>query len=87
MGIQVTISASQIDAQRLGYHSISLTNFAIGNTAEPSIAAGSKVEVSGALYMFAADEAGTGWAGLSASAIAYIKLVPVGAALSWVSIA
>jgi hypothetical protein len=82
VGIQVTIAASQIDKARLGYNGISLTNAAIGNTAEPSIAAGSKVEIGGALYEFTGDETCTGWAGLSASAISYILLTPSGASVA-----
>jgi hypothetical protein len=84
MGQQVTIAASQVDKERLGYNGISLTHSAIGDTAEPNIAAGSKVEVGGALYEFTIDEAGTGWAGLTASAIAYIRVVPAGASISWI---
>jgi len=81
MGVQVTIAANQIDKERLGYHAISLTHFI--DTAEPSIAAGSKVEIGGALYEFVADETGTGWAGLGASSVAYILITPAGAACSW----
>jgi hypothetical protein len=82
MGVQVTISASQIDKERLGYQAISLTHYS--DTAEPSIAAGSKVEVGGALYEFTIDEAGTGWAGVAISTQAYMSLVPLGASISWV---
>ena len=81
MGAQVTIAANCIDKQRLGYQAISLTHFT--DTSEPSIAAGSKVEVGGALYEFAADETGTGWAGIGASNTVYLYLVPAGAAISW----
>lgn len=81
MGIQVTVSASQIDKERLGYCAISLTNFT--DTAEPSIAAGSKVEIGGALYEFTADETGTGFAGIGASNNVYLLLTPAGASVSW----
>jgi hypothetical protein len=81
MGQQVTISASQIDKQRLGYQAISLTHFI--DTAEPSIAAGSKIEVGGALYEFTVDEAGTGWGGIGVSNYVYFLLTPAGAAVAW----
>jgi hypothetical protein len=80
VGTQVTIAASQVDKERLGYQAISLTHFA--DTSEPSIAAGSKVEIGGALYEFTGDETCTGWAGLSASAIAYVLLTPSGASVA-----
>jgi hypothetical protein len=79
--IQVTIAASQIDKARLGLNAISLTNFF--TTSEPSVAAGSKVECGGALYEATADETATGWAGLTASAIAYLLLTPSGATASF----
>jgi hypothetical protein len=81
MGVQVSIAASCIEKERLGYQAISLTHFT--DTAEPSIAAGSKVEIGGALYEFTADETGTGWGGIGASNIVYIRLVPSGASISW----
>lgn len=81
MGTQVTIAASQVDKERLGYCAISLTHF--DDTSEPSIAAGSKVEVGGALYEFTADETGTGWGGIGASNNAYFLLTPAGASISW----
>ena len=81
MGVQVTIAANAIDKGRLGYQSISLTHF--NETAEPSISAGSKVEVGGALYEFTADETGASWAGIGNSNNVYIYLVPSGASISW----
>jgi hypothetical protein len=81
MGIQVTISANQIDKERLGYQAISLS--AMFTSGEPSILAGSKVEVGGALYEFTADEAGTGWAGITSSTYGYMQLVPSGATIAW----
>lgn len=83
MGIQVTVLANQIQKQALGYQAISLTHFAPSDTAEPSIVAGSKAEVGGALYEFTGDEAGTGWAGVGVSNTAYLYLVPAGASISW----
>ncbi len=71
---QVTTRDTQLEKQRIAKNQISLTNFA--NTSEPAIAAGSVVEVGGALYVFSSDEAITGWSGVSNDTDAYIKLVP-----------
>ena len=60
-----------VDAQRLGYHGVSLTNF--DNTSKPAIAEGSKIEINGALYKFDAEEA---IGGAPADGIIYIKLTP-----------
>ena len=81
MGIQVTVAAVCVDKQRLGYQAISLSHFL--DTSEPSILAGSKVEVGGALYEFTVDETGTGWAGLATSSTIYLYLVPNGASIAW----
>jgi hypothetical protein len=81
MGVLVDIVASQIGKQRIGYSAISITH--PFDTSEPSIRAGSKVEVSSALYEFTADEAGTGWAGIADNTVAYMSLIPVGSAMSW----
>jgi hypothetical protein len=80
-GAQVTVSANQIDKQRLGYQAISLTNFAL--TTEPQIAAGSKIEIGGALFEFTALESGTGWAGIANSSQVYFKLTVSGATVTW----
>ncbi|HXK36583.1 MAG TPA: hypothetical protein VJ553_03300 [Candidatus Paceibacterota bacterium] len=79
-GAQVTIAAAQVDAQRLGFQSISLTEFA--STAECQISAGSKVEIQGALYQFPADESITGWGGIGASNAVYILLTTAGASVT-----
>ena len=50
-GSQVEIAITQIEKQRQGYQGISLTNF--DNDNEPQIAAGSVVEIGGALFHFA----------------------------------
>jgi len=81
MGSQVTIVASQIDKQRLGYQAVSLTNFAA--TTEPQMVAGSKIEVGGALYEITSDESGTGWGGIGSSNDVYFYLVPSGSSSSW----
>jgi len=59
---QVTVYATQIAKQRLGYQAISLTNY--NNDLEPQIAAGSKVEIGSALFEAAANESISGWAGI-----------------------
>ena len=71
---QVTTRDTQLEKQRIAKNQISLTNF--GNTSEPAIAAGSVVEIGGALFVFSSDEAITGWGGVSNDTDAYIKLVP-----------
>lgn len=81
MGVQVTIVASQIDKQRLGYQAISLTNFTSGS--EPQVVAGSKIEDGGALYEFTSDESGTGWGGIGSSNDVYFYLVPSGSSSTW----
>ncbi len=75
---QVTTAANQIDKERIGYQAISLTNFA-SNTLEPQIAAGSKIEIGGALFEAAAAESGTGWAGIANSNQVYFYLTVTGA--------
>ncbi len=64
-----------LDKQRVTYQGLSLTNY--DNTSLPAIAAGSLVEVAGALFKFTSEEAITAWAGVGVGA-AYIKLVPAG---------
>jgi len=74
---QVTVYANQIAKQRLGYQAISLTNY--DNDNEPQIAAGSKVEIGGALFEAVSNENISGWAGISNSSDVYIKLIVSGA--------
>ena len=78
---QVTVAANQIDKQRLGYQAISLTNFA-SDTDEPQIAAGSKVEIGGALFDADANESITGWAGIANSSDVYIHLTVSGSSVT-----
>lgn len=80
-GAQVVTAASCIEKQRLGYQAISLTNFT-SDTLEPAIAAASKVEIGGALFEFASDEALTGWAGIANSSDVYIHLTVTGASVA-----
>jgi len=81
MGTQVSVALTQIEKQRLGYQAISLTNF--GNTSEPSIAAGSKIEVGSTLYEFGSAETLTLWGSVATSTIpVYMKVIPSGSTIS-----
>jgi hypothetical protein len=84
MAVQVTIAAQQVDKERIGYIAISLDSMA--TTAAVTIKSGSKVEISGALYDFNADEVESGgtWAALTASALAWIYIVPAGATTTFI---
>ena len=73
--VDLTALMNTVDLQRVTFQGLSLTNY--NNTSLPAIAAGSLVEVAGALFKFASEEAITGWAGVAVG-IAYIKLVPAG---------
>jgi len=75
-GSQVEIAITQIEKQRQGYQGISLTNF--DNDNEPQIAAGSVVEIGGALFHFTAPESITGWGAIGNDNDVYIKLVVSG---------
>jgi len=79
-GSQVEVALTALEKQRLGYQAISLTEFDTDN--EPEIAAGSKVEIGGALFEFSALESITGWAGIGNSNDVYIKLVVAGVAVT-----
>ena len=65
------------DTQRIGYHSVSLTNYA--TTTVPAVAEGSVVEIAGALFEFQADEA---ISGSPANGTVYIKLTPSGTSVT-----
>lgn len=71
----VTQRDTQLEKQRVGLSMLTITNFI--NDDEPAIASGSVVEISGSLYSFTANEAITGWAGMS-DGLVWIKLVPDG---------
>jgi hypothetical protein len=79
-GSQVEVALTQIEKQRLGYQAVSLTNFDTDN--EPEIAAGSKVEIGGALFEFSANESITGWGGIGNDNDVYIKLVVDGTSVT-----
>ena len=86
-GAQVVVALTQLEKQRFGYQAISLTNFEADT--EPQIAAGSKVEVGGALYEFSGAESITGFGGIGAGNDVYIKLTVAGTAItaSWTTTA
>src|SRR6056297_252567 len=69
-----------VEKAQVGKINISFSN--MDNTSEPKIQAGSIVEIAGALYQFSAEEAATGWAGISNSTQAYMKLVTSGTSVS-----
>ena len=74
--VNLTSMMETLDRQRRGYQAVSLTNY--DNTSEPKIAAGSIVELGGALFKCEADESITGWAGIGNDEDVYVKLVPSG---------
>ena len=78
-GNQIATSVTILNSL-LGYQGISLTN--IDSTAEPEIAAGSKIEIASAFFTFASNEAinGTSWSAISTGDTAYIALTPAGTA-------
>ena len=71
----VTQRDTQLERQRAGYIQLSLTNFTNNN--EPTIAAGSVVEISGTLYSVTSNESIAGWGAISNGPV-WIKLVPDG---------
>jgi hypothetical protein len=75
---QELVVATQVEVQRYGYQAVSLTNFT-SDTLEPQIAAGSRLEIGGALFVAAGNESITGWGGISVSSDVYIKLTVSGA--------
>jgi len=74
--VNLTSLMETLDRQRRGYQAISLTHY--DDNLEPKIAAGSIVELGGALFKCEADESITGWAGIGNDNDVYIKLVPSG---------
>ncbi len=79
-GAQVIIMANQVEDQRLGFQAISLTHY--DDNLEPQIAAGSVVEIGGALFEFSALESITGWSGISNNSDVYIKLTVSGVSVT-----
>ena len=75
---QETVVATQVEVQRYGYQAVSLTNFT-SDTLEPALAAGSRLEIGGALFVAAGNESITGWSGIAVSSDVYIKLTVSGA--------
>ncbi len=60
-----------VDVERIGFCAVSLTHY--DDDVEPEIAAGSKIEINGALFEFDTDESITG---SPADGTVYIKLIP-----------
>lgn len=75
--VNLTSVMSTLDDTRIGYCAVSLTNYA--TTGVPAIAAGSKVEVDGALFKFDSEEA---IGGSPSDGTVYIKLVPAGSSIT-----
>lgn len=69
----LTALMDSVDKQRIGYSAVSLNEYTTND--EPSITAGSKIEVNGALFEFESDESITG---NPADGDVYIKLIPSG---------
>lgn len=80
-GSQISTSVTIINSL-LGFQAISLTN--MDSAAEPSIAAGSKVEIASAFFTFSSDESATGLSSCTTGATAYLTLTPSGTAGSQV---
>ena len=66
---------TQLERQRAGFIALSLTNFT--NDDEPTIAAGSVVEISGSLYSVTSNQSITGWGSISNGPV-WVKLIPDG---------
>lgn len=75
--VNLTSLMASVDAERIGFCAVSLTNY--DNTSEPEIAEGSKIEVNGALFKFDADEA---IGGSPSDGTVYIKLIPVSTSIT-----
>jgi hypothetical protein len=67
---------TQVVRQRLGFMSMSLTNFE--TTGEALIASGSVLDVNGTVYQFTSNESVTGWSNIATAENVYIKVVPSG---------
>jgi hypothetical protein len=68
--VDLTSLMTTVDTQRIGFHSVSLTEY--DTTTKPEIAAGSKIEVNGGLYKFDSNEAITG---TPADGTVYVKVI------------
>lgn len=66
-----------LDTQRLGYHALTLTEF--DTTTRPAVAAGSKIEINGAIFKFATESV---ISGTPADGIVYILLTVVGTSVT-----
>ncbi len=75
--VNLTAMMETIDAQRQGFMKVSITNY--DNDSEPEIAAGSMIEVNGALYEFDVDEE---IGGSPSDGDVFIKIIPSGVTCS-----
>lgn len=82
-GAQISTSVTIIDSLH-GFMGLSLTEYS--TSAEAAIAAGSVVEIAGAMFTFASDEAinASSWTAITTATTAYIALTPSGTAGSQV---
>jgi len=71
--VNATSIMTTLDAQRIGYHALTLTEY--DTTTKPAIAAGSKVEINGALFKFDSEDA---ISGSPSDGDVYILLTPSG---------
>ena len=78
-GSQIATSVTRLESM-LGFQALSLTEFA--TSALSAIAAGSKVEIAGAMFTFATDETinASSWTAITTATSPYIALTPSGSA-------
>lgn len=74
--VDKSVVATWFTTATAGFEATTLTNY--DSTLEPQVAAGSKLEINGDLYLFSSAESITGWAGLASDSQAYIKFVVAG---------
>lgn len=79
-GTVVSVALTQISSQRLGYHAITLTN--LFDTTEPAVAAGSKIEIGGALYGFSGTTSIGNWTSIGTDSSCFVYAEPGGTAVT-----
>ncbi len=79
-GAQVEISQNRLEKGDKGLLALSLTEY--GTDLECKIAAGSTLEIAGALFEFPALESITGWGGIGINNDVYVKLVVAGTSVT-----
>jgi hypothetical protein len=77
-GIQIPLSSNMVTYQGLGHNAVELTNWSA--SAAGVIAAGSNVEVAGALFNFSSDDTNdtSSFSAITTGATAYLQLVATG---------